>query len=74
MTDIGDGMGTADQNNRIKQIDVRLKSLQDIRSNILKESSLIEKIGSLEQTDQLNTIIDQTWLKVWRMKKHLKQR
>jgi len=59
MTDIGDlGMGTADQNNRIKQIDTRLKSLADIRSNILKESSLIEKIGSLEQTDQLNSIID----------------
>ena len=58
MTDVGDGMGTADQNNRIKQIDVRLKSLEDIRSNILKESSLIEKIGSLEQTDQLNSIID----------------
>jgi hypothetical protein len=58
MTDVGDGMGTADQNNRIKQIDVRLKSLNDIRANILKESSLIEKIGALEQTDQLNTIID----------------
>ena len=59
MTDIGDlGMGTAVQNNRIKQIDTRLKSLADIRSNILKESSLIEKIGSLEQTDQLNSIID----------------
>ena len=59
MTDIGDlGMGTADQNNRITQIDTRLKSLADIRSNILKESSLIEKIGSLEQTDQLNSIID----------------
>jgi hypothetical protein len=58
MTDVGDGMGTADQNNRIKQIDVRLKSLEDIRSNILKESSLIEKIGALEQTDQLNSIID----------------
>ena len=59
ITDIGDmGMGTADQNNRIKKIDGRLKSLEDIRSNILKESSLIEKIGALEQTDQLNTIID----------------
>ena len=59
IADIGDlGMGTADQNNRIKQIDTRLKSLADIRSNILKESSLIEKIGSLEQTDQLNSIID----------------
>ena len=58
MTDVGDGMGTADQNNRIKQIDTRLKSLADIRANILKESSLIEKIGALEQTDQLNTIID----------------
>ena len=64
MTDIGDlGMGTADQNNRIKQIDVRLKSLEDIRSNILKESSLIEKIGALDQTDQLNTIVDQNMAK-----------
>ena len=64
MTDIGDlGMGTADQNNRIKQIDTRLKSLADIRSNILKESSLIEKIGSLEQTDQLNSIIDENMAK-----------
>ena len=64
MTDIGDlGMGTADQNNRIKQIDTRLKSLADIRSNILKESSLIEKIGALDQTDQLNTIVDQNMAK-----------
>ena len=57
------GMGTADQNNRIKQIDTRLKSLADIRANILKESSLIEKIGALEQTDQLNTIVDQNMAK-----------
>ena len=63
MTDVGDGMGTADQNNRIKQIDVRLKSLEDIRSNILKESSLIEKIGALDQTDQLNAIVDQNMAK-----------
>jgi hypothetical protein len=59
MTDIGDlGMGTADQNNRIKQIDVRLKSIADIRADILNQASLIEKIGTLEQTDQLNNIID----------------
>ena len=64
IADIGDlGMGTADQNNRIKQIDTRLKSLADIRSNILKESSLIEKIGALDQTDQLNTIVDQNMAK-----------
>ena len=63
MTDVGDGMGTADQNNRIKQIDTRLKSLADIRANILKESSLIEKIGALEQTDQLNTIIQEEMAK-----------
>ena len=63
MLDVGDGMGTADQNNRIKQIDTRLKSLADIRSNILKESSLIEKIGALDQTDQLNTIVDQNMAK-----------
>jgi hypothetical protein len=58
MTDVGDGMGTADQNNRIKQIDTRLNSIADIRADILNQASLIEKIGSLEQTDQLNTIID----------------
>tara|TARA_X000001388_G_scaffold18346_1_gene11689 strand:- start:672 stop:1820 length:1149 start_codon:yes stop_codon:yes gene_type:complete len=59
MTDIGDlGMGTADQNNRIKQIDVRLKSIADLRADILNQASLIEKIGTLEQTDQLNNIID----------------
>ena len=63
MTDVGDGMGTADQNNRIKQIDTRLKSIADIRANILKESSLIEKIGALEQTDQLNTIIQEEMAK-----------
>ena len=63
MTDVGDGMGTADQNNRIKQIDTRLKSLADIRAKILKESSLIEKIGALEQTDQLNTIIQEEMAK-----------
>ena len=64
IADIGDlGMGTADQNNRIKQIDTRLKSLADIRSNILKESSLIEKIGALDQTDHLNTIVDQNMAK-----------
>ena len=64
IADIGDlGMGTDDQNNRIKQIDNRLKSISDIRSNILRESSLIEKIGALDQTDQLNTIVDQNMAK-----------
>ena len=64
IADIGDlGMGTADQNNRIKQIDTRLKSLEDIRSNILKESSLIDKIGALEQTDQLNRAVDENMAK-----------
>ena len=50
---------TAEQKQRIKEIEVRLGSIDQIKSNILKESSLIEKIGALEQTDQLNTIIDE---------------
>jgi hypothetical protein len=59
MTDIGDlGMGTADQNNRIKQIDTRLKSITDIRADVLKQTSVVDKIGTLQQTDQLNAIID----------------
>ena len=41
---------TAEQNQRIKQIQTRLKGIDDVRSNILKESSLIEKIGALDQT------------------------
>ena len=59
ITDIGDmGMGTADQNNRIKQIDTRLKSITDIRAGVLKQTSVVDKIGTLQQTDQLNAIID----------------
>jgi hypothetical protein len=54
---------TAEQNQRIKQIEARLKSIDDIRSNILKESSLIEKIGALDQTDQLNTLVDENMSK-----------
>ena len=53
------GDRTAEQKQRIKQIEARLKSIDDIRASILKESSLIEKIGALDQTDQLNTIVDQ---------------
>ena len=53
------GDRTAKQKQRIKEIEVRLGSIDEIRSNILKESSLIEKIGALDQTDQLNTIIDE---------------
>ena len=54
---------TAEQSNRIKQIESRLGSIDDIRSNILKESSLIEKIGALDQTDQLNTLVDENMSK-----------
>jgi hypothetical protein len=54
---------TAEQKQRIKQIEVRLRSIDEIKSNILKESSLIEKIGALDQTDQLNTIIDSNMAK-----------
>ena len=57
------GDRTAQDNKRIKEINARLGSIDDIRSNILKESSLIEKIGALEQTDQLNTIVDQNMAK-----------
>lgn len=52
------GDRTAEQKQRIKEIEVRLGSIDQIKSNILKESSLIEKIGALDQTDQLNTMID----------------
>jgi hypothetical protein len=54
---------TAEQNKRIKEIETRLGSIDDIRANILKESSLIEKIGALDQTDQLNTIVDENMAK-----------
>ena len=54
---------TAEDNLRIKQIQARLGSIDDIRASILKESSLIEKIGALDQTDQLNTIVDQNMAK-----------
>ena len=54
---------TAEQNKRLKEIETRLGSIDDIRANILKESSLIEKIGALDQTDQLNTIVDQNMAK-----------
>ena len=51
------GDRTAEQKQRIKEIEVRLGSIDEIRSNILKESSVIEKIGLLDQTDQLNQLI-----------------
>ena len=54
---------TADQNKRLREIETRLGSIDDIRASILKESSLIEKIGALDQTDQLNTIVDQNMAK-----------
>ena len=54
---------TAEQNQRIKQIQTRLKGIDDVRSNILKESSLIEKIGALDQTDQLNQLVDENMAK-----------
>ena len=54
---------TADQNKRLREIETRLGSIDDIRASVLKESSLIEKIGALDQTDQLNTIIDQNMAK-----------
>ena len=54
---------TAEQNQRIKQIETRLKGIDDVRSNILKESSLIEKIGALDQTDQLNQLVDENMAK-----------
>ena len=54
---------TAEQNKRLREIETRLGSIDDIRANILKESSLIEKIGALDQTDQLNTIVDQNMAK-----------
>ena len=57
------GDRTAEQNQRIKQIEARLRSIDDIRSNILKESSLIEKIGALDQTDQLNQLVDENMSK-----------
>jgi len=54
---------TADQNKRLREIETRLGSIDDIRASVLKESSIIEKIGALDQTDQLNTIIDQNMAK-----------
>ena len=54
---------TAEQNKRLREIETRLGSISDIRASILKESSLIEKIGALDQTDQLNTIVDQNMAK-----------
>ena len=57
------GDRTAEQKQRIKEIEVRLGSIDEIRSNILKESSVIEKIGALDQTDQLNQLIDENMSK-----------
>ena len=54
---------TADQNKRLREIETRLGSIDDIRASVLKESSIIEKIGALDQTDQLNTIVDQNMAK-----------
>ena len=54
---------TADQNKRLREIETRIGSIDDIRASVLKESSLIEKIGALDQTDQLNTIVDQNMAK-----------
>ena len=54
---------TAEQNKRLREIETRLGSIDEIRSNILKESSLIEKIGALDQTDQLNQLVDQNMSK-----------
>ena len=57
------GDRTAEQKQRIREIEVRLKGIDDTRKSILKQSSLIEKIGALDQTDQLNTIVDQNMAK-----------
>ena len=57
------GDRTAEQNQRIREIEVRLGSIDEIRSNILKESSVIEKIGALDQTDQLNQLVDENMAK-----------
>ena len=57
------GDRTAEQKQRIREIEVRLGSIDQIKSNILKESSLIEKIGALDQTDQLNTLVDENMAK-----------
>tara|TARA_B100001287_G_scaffold274217_1_gene279109 strand:+ start:37 stop:705 length:669 start_codon:yes stop_codon:yes gene_type:complete len=54
---------TADQNKRLREIETRIGSIDDIRASVLKESSIIEKIGVLDQTDQLNTIVDQNMAK-----------
>ena len=54
---------TAEQNKRLREIETRLGSIDDVRASVLKESSLIEKIGLLDQTDQLNTIVDQNMAK-----------
>jgi hypothetical protein len=54
---------TAEQNKRLREIETRIGSIDDIRASVLKESSLIEKIGALDQTDQLNTIVDQNMAK-----------
>ena len=54
---------TADQNKRLREIETRIGSIDDIRASVLKESSIIEKIGALDQTDQLNTIVDQNMAK-----------
>ena len=50
---------TAEQKQRIKEIEVRLGSIDQIKSNILKETSLIEKIGMLDMTDALNVAIEE---------------
>ena len=54
---------TAEQNKRLREIETRVGSIDDIRASVLKESSLIEKIGTLDQTDQLNRLVDENLAK-----------
>ena len=54
---------TAEQNKRLREIETRLGSIDDVRASVLKESSLIEKIGLLDQTDQLNRLVDENMAK-----------
>ena len=57
------GDRTAEQKQRIVQIEQRLKDIEDIRTNIFKTPSLIEQIGMLGLEDDLKIVVDENMAK-----------
>ena len=57
------GDRTAEQKQRIVEIEQRLKDIEDIRTNIFKTPSLIEQIGMLGLEDDLKIMVDENMAK-----------